>query len=185
MSRTAAVLLVAALLATCGRAAEPVPAARRASSGPPTATVGDLRFHATGTPPVEGHRCRASHRSEGGYRTLIGPTEGRPGTSVEVAGATPLFAESGRYRGPRGRIGLWFNLPFAAWTRVYSSSEPPTAKNGVPVIHLGEATVAGLCSYRITFRVPSVPPGRYLIVPIEHGLGSSAAFAPLAFRVSG
>src|SRR6185437_15960592 len=49
MSRTAAVLLVAALLATCGRAAEPGPAARRASSGPPTATVGDLRFHATGT----------------------------------------------------------------------------------------------------------------------------------------
>jgi len=185
MSRTTVVGLLAAILATCGRSATTDVGAVRPSPSSAAVSVSDLRFHSSGTPPIEGHRCPASHRSEGGYRTLIGPTEGQAGTSVEIAGATPLFAKSGRYLGPRGRIGFWFNLPFSAWARVYSDAGPPRASNGVPVVRLGEASVAGFCAYRVTFRVPSVPPGRYLIVPIEHEGHGAAAFAPLAFRVTG
>jgi hypothetical protein len=40
---------------------------------------------------------------------------------------------------------------------------------GAPVVHLGEASVAGQCSYRVTFTIPDVPPGIYGIVAIEHG----------------
>lgn len=101
-----------------------------------------------------------------------------------MGGYTPLFNEAGRYLGPSGRIGFWFNLPPDGWEEIYSSLEPPASNEGVPVIHLGEAVVEGQCSYRVTFRVPDVPPGIYEIVPIEHGHGGSAAFAATEFRVS-
>jgi hypothetical protein len=101
-----------------------------------------------------------------------------------MGGNTPLFNEAGRYLGPSGKIGFWFNLPPGAWAYVYSSQAPPSSNQGTPVIHLGEAHVKGQCSYRVTFKVPDVPPGIYDIVPIEHGRGSSSAFQPLEFRVT-
>jgi hypothetical protein len=101
-----------------------------------------------------------------------------------MGGNTPLFNEAGRYLGPSGKIGFWFNLPFAAWTRVYPLPGAPSANGSVPVIHLGEADVRDECSYRVTFRVPTVPPGVYDIVPIEHGGGGSAAFPAIEFRVT-
>jgi len=36
----------------------------------------------------------------------------------------------------------------------------------------------------VAFTVPNVPPGRYQIVPIQHGRGSSAAFRSIDFRVT-
>lgn len=100
-------------------------------------------------------------------------------------GNTPLFSEAGRYVGPTGKIGFWLNLPFGDWTHVYFGQTPPPSNNGAPVVHLGEANVEGQCSYRVTFMVPNIAPGRYKIVPIEHGGGGSAAFSPVEFRVTG
>lgn len=146
-------------------------------------SVQHQRFQVVGSPPPPGERCLAPSREAGGYAVLIGPTGAKPGSPVTMGGNTPLFNEAHHYRGPKGKIGFWFNLPFGAWTEVYSSLRPPRVNRGVPVIHLGEAKVKGQCSYRVTFNVPDVPPGVYDIVPIEHGEGSSSAFLPLEFRV--
>jgi hypothetical protein len=143
-----------------------------------------LGFRVVGSPPPPGQRCPAPSREVGGYAILIGPTDGKPGSPVTMGGNTPLFNEAGRYLGPSGKIGFWFNLPPGAWAYVYSSQAPPSSNQGTPVIHLGEAHVKGQCSYRVTFKVPDVPPGIYDIVPIEHGRGSSSAFQPLEFRVT-
>jgi hypothetical protein len=62
-----------------------------------------------------------------------------------MTGNTPLFAESGRYVGPTGKIGFWFNLPFVDWVHVYFGQAPPSSNKGTPVIHLGEANVEGKC----------------------------------------
>jgi hypothetical protein len=102
-----------------------------------------------------------------------------------MGGNTPLFDKAGRYRGPSGEIGFWFNLPFGDWVHVYFGHRPPVTNGGVPVIHLGEANVAGECSYRASFKVPQVPPGIYEILPIEHDRHGSAAFRPIEFRVTG
>ena len=101
-----------------------------------------------------------------------------------MSGNTPLFNKAGRYLGPTGKIGFWFNLPFDDWVHVYFGQAPPSSNKGAPVIHLGEANVTGQCSYRVTFRVPDVSPGTYDIVPIEHGRGGAAAFPAIEFRVT-
>jgi hypothetical protein len=155
----------------------------------PTATQGtadrQIRFRFFGSPPPPGVRCPAPSRSEGAYAVLIGPTAGKPGSMVTMTENTPLFNKAGHYLGPSGKIGFWFNLPFASWPAAYSSQGLPSSNNGVPVIHLGEAPVAGQCSYRVTFRVPEVPPGTYEIVSIEHSGGGSAALGqPIDFRVT-
>jgi hypothetical protein len=102
---------------------------------------------------------------------------------MTLAGNTPVFGKSGHYTGPSGRIGFWFNLPFDRWEGIYFGGRPPTLYHGAPVIHLGEVNVAGKCSYRVTFRVPTVPPGTYDIVPIEHARQGAAAFPAIEFRV--
>src|SRR5207248_1659099 len=112
--------------------------------------------------------------TEGAYQVLIGPVSGKPGTLVTMSGNTPLFNEAGHYIGPSGDIGFWFNLPWGSWESAYSS-QSPTSYRGVPVLGLGDANVNGVCTYRVTFRIPSVPPGGYDIVPIEHSRGGSAA----------
>jgi hypothetical protein len=104
---------------------------------------------------------------------------------VTMTENTPLFNEAGHYLGPNGKIGFWFNLPFESWTAAYSPEALPASNEGVPVVHLGEAHVAGECSYRVTFRVPDVRPGTYGIVSIEHSGGGSAALGkPIEFRVT-
>jgi len=115
---------------------------------------------------------------------LIAPTVARPGARVTLGGNTPLFAKSGRYLGPSGKIGFWFNLPPGGWEHVYFGGTPPHSFRGVSVFHLGEADVSGQCSYRVSFRVPIVPGGIYAIVPIEHDARGSAAFAPIELRVT-
>jgi hypothetical protein len=59
-----------------------------------------------------------------------------------MGGNIPLFAKGGRYVGPTGKIGFWFNLPFDGWEYAYSSQGPPSSSKGVPVIHIGEVNVA-------------------------------------------
>jgi hypothetical protein len=141
-------------------------------------------FHATGTPPPPGERCPTPTRSVG-YAVNVQPTTGAPGSEVVVTGNTPLFAPSGKYLGPSGKIGFWFNLPWNAWENIYSTLPPPSTNAGMPVLHLGEALVQGRCSYRVTFTVPDMPPGIYPLVLIEHVPGSSAALAkPISFHVT-
>ncbi len=117
---------------------------------------------------------------------MIGPTTGKPGLMITGSENTPLFSKAGHYLGPSGKIGFWFNLPFDSWEAAYTPHGPPPSHNSVPVFHLGEAQVAGQCSYRVTFRVPNVPPGTYDIVAIEHSRGGSAALGkPIEFHVTG
>lgn len=145
----------------------------------------DLRFLAVVSPAPPGRHCPTPSRQEGAYDVLIAPTDARPGAKVVMGGNTPLFGKSGSYVGPTGKIGFWFNLPFDDWVYAYSpQGSRPGSNNGVPVIHIGEVDVAGQCSYRVTFRVPNVPPGTYEIVPIEHGGGGAAAFRAIEIRVT-
>jgi hypothetical protein len=183
MKLRACLLIVMCVVGSCtGRDAAP-PVDRGATRTPDVGRR-QLDFRAVGFPPPPGSRCPAPSREAGGYTVLIGPTSGKAGTRVTMGGYTPLFNEAHHYVGPSGRIGFWFNLPLNAWPRLYSTQRPPPSSRGVPVIHLGEADVAGQCSYRVTFKVPAVPPGVYLVVPIEHGRGSSSPFGALEFHVT-
>jgi hypothetical protein len=47
-----------------------------------------------------------------------------------MTGNTPLLAESGRYVGPTGKIGFWFNLPFGDWVHVYFGQGPSKFEQG-------------------------------------------------------
>lgn len=102
-----------------------------------------------------------------------------------VSGNTPLFNKAGRYLGPNGKIGFWFNLPSGAMGQMYFGGPPPSTNQGSPVIHLGEANVQGKCSYRVTFQVPNLTPGTYTLVIIEHSRGGYASLGkPIDFRVT-
>jgi hypothetical protein len=182
MKVRACLLIALCVAASCtGRDARP---ADRGPTRSPDVGRKQLGFRAVGFPPPAGSRCPAPPREAGGYTVLMGPTSGKAGTPVTMGGYTPLFNEAHHYVGPSGRIGFWFNLPLSAWPRLYSAQRPPRSSGGVAVIHLGEADVAGQCSYRVMFKVPAVPPGVYLVVPIEHGRGSSSAFEALEFHVT-
>jgi hypothetical protein len=180
----AAIVGVAAASCTGGSAA-PKAAAATSSTAPSGTAQQHTRFEFFGSPAPAGGRCPEPSRAEGAYAILVGPTSGRPGTKVFVTENVPLFNKAGRYLGPKGKIGFWFNLPFNRWTSAYTTAGPPHSANGVPVVHLGEATVAGHCSYRVMFTVPNVPPGIYGIVAIEHIDGNAAALGrPIEFRVT-
>ena len=140
-------------------------------------------FRATGTPPLSGLRCPTPARPVA-YNVNIQPAAGAPGSTVFVTGNTPLFSPAARYIGPTGKIGFWFNLPPNGWENIYSTVPAPTANSGAPIVHLGEASVQGRCSYRVTFTVPDMPPGSYPLVLIEHVHGSSSAFEPINFEVT-
>jgi hypothetical protein len=175
---------ISVLMAAGCTGGKPIPSAQP-HPGTPTASGRDVAFHAFGSPPPPGKRCPTPSRLEGAYQVLIAPTAGKPGTRVTMGGNTPLFDKAGRYLGPSGKIGFWFNLPFGNWANVYFGHRPPDANDGIPVIHLGEANVAGECSYRVSFKVPEVPSGTYEILPISHTRNGSAAFEPIQFRVTG
>jgi hypothetical protein len=56
---------------------------------------------------------------------------------------------------------------------------------GSSVIPLGEATVEGECSYRVTFTVPDVAPNTYALVLVDHGRGSATELGTINFVVTG
>jgi hypothetical protein len=187
MRRLISAAIVAVAAASCtGSPAAPTAARSTSSTAASRTAQQHVRFDFFGSPAPAGRRCPEPSRAEGAYSILIGPTSGRPGTKVFVAENVPLFNKAGRYLGPNGKIGFWFNLPFDRWTSAYTTGGPPRSANGVPVLHLGEATVADECSYRVMFTVPNVPAGTYGIVAIEHIDGNAAALGkPIEFRVTG
>jgi hypothetical protein len=150
------------------------------------ATIQDVAFRAVGSPPPAGERCPTPPRPDP-YAISAQPTAGSSGSTVEVSENTPLINKAGRYLRPNGKIGFWFNLPPEALGHMYVASPPPSTYQGSPVIHLGEASVPGKCSYRVTFHVPNVTPGTYTLVIIEHS-HSSGGYAqlgePIYFRVT-
>jgi hypothetical protein len=179
----AAAAIALCLPAACTRTGEAGSSPTQRAIASLVPSVQEVRFHAFGSPLPPGERCPTPSRASGGYAVLIGPTDGKPGSRVTIGGITPLFNKAGHYEGPSGKIGLWFNLPFSDWARVYSSEGAPSSNGSVPVLHLGEVTVKGQCSYRAMFRVPTVPAGVYDIVPIEHIRGNASAFPAIEFRV--
>lgn len=178
-------LLVSALLlasvGSCTGSPEVVsPPAK--STGP--ASDRHVAFQVRGSPPPSGARCPTPPRPDP-YGIRVHPTAGSAGSNVKVSGKTPLFNKAGRYLGPSGKIGFWFNLPPDGWESVYFGGPAPSTNEGSPVIHLGEANVQGKCSYRVTFHVPNVTPGTYALLLIEHGGGGAAALSkPIDFRVT-
>lgn len=148
------------------------------------ARPGTVAFRASGSPTPSSGRCRLPQGRDA-YRPQASSTSGTKGSSVTISGNTPLLAKSGRYIGPVGLIGFWWNLPPSGWEHVYFGQTPPATSGGTAVIHLGEVLVKDQCSYRVSFLVPDVPQGLYPILPIEHGHGGAAAFATLEFRVTG
>jgi hypothetical protein len=150
----------------------------------PPAPIQDIAFRATGSLPPPGERCPTPPRPDP-YGITVHPTAGSTGSTVEVSENTPLFNKAGRYLGPTGKIGFWFNLPPESLGQMYNGDPPPSTNQGAPVIHLGEANVQGKCSYRVTFHVPDVTPGTYTLVIIEHSEGGYAPLGkPIGFRVT-
>jgi hypothetical protein len=171
-----AVVYVMALSCTGSPTLSPTPT--------PPAPIQDIAFRATGSPPPPGERCPTPPRPDP-YGIIVNPLDGSTGSTVEVSENTPLFNKAGRYLGPTGKIGFWFNLPPESLGQMYSGSAPPTTSHGAPVIHLGEANVQRKCSYRVSFHVPDVPPGTYSLVIIEHSGGGYAPLGkPIGFRVT-
>jgi hypothetical protein len=154
------------------------------STPTPPAAIQHLAFRAVGSPPPPGERCPTSPRPDP-YGITVHPTAGTPGSTVAVSENTPLFNKAGRYLGPNGKIGFWFNLPPEALGQMYVGDPPPSTYQGSPAIHLGEANVQGKCSYRVTFHVPNVTPGTYALIIIEHSGGGYAPLGkPIDFRVT-
>jgi hypothetical protein len=144
----------------------------------------DIAFRTTGSPPPPGERCPTPPQPDP-YAITVHPTAGSTGSTVEVSENTPLFNKAGRYLGPTGRIGFWFNLPPESLGQMYNGDPQPTTPIGAPVIHLGEASVRGQCSYLVSFHVPDVTPGTYSLVIIEHSDGGYAPLGkPIGFRVT-
>jgi hypothetical protein len=115
----------------------------------------------------------------------VTPASAPAGSIVTIYGNTPLFAKSGHYIGPSGTIGFWWNMPPKDWVHAYFGRTPATTNGGSSVLHLGEADVEGLCTYRVRFEVPAVPPGRYPVVPIEHDRRGAAGFQAIVIHVIG
>jgi len=98
-----------------------------------------------------------------------------------VSGAAPLYNEAGKYVGPSGNIGFWWNLDPSSWSPISTASPSPAGQG--PVVELAVTTISGHCTYRVEFTVPRVPVGTYAIVPYEFSRNSSSPFQTLRFRV--
>src|SRR5205823_2728427 len=143
----------------------PVSSARPTQPTAPGGSVGAQgRLEFSGSPAPAGRRCPTPSREAGAYTILVTPTSGSVGSKVILSENTPLFNEAGRYLGPSGKIGFWFvNLPFNDSEIGYTAKGPTTAE-GAQLVHLGETSVVGQCSYRVAFSVPDVVPGTYGVV---------------------
>lgn len=106
---------------------------------------------------------------EGGYRIELSESSGPPGSTVEVSGPTPIYAEDGSYRPPDGEIQLWLNADPEAWHSVLPGGDEPVPDKPGEVRLLGTAQLAGTCAFSTTFTVPDFPAGSYLIVPVNFG----------------
>jgi hypothetical protein len=87
-------------------------------------TIQHVAFRAVGSRPPPGERCPTPPRPDP-YGITVRPTAGSTGSTVEVRENTPLFNKAGRYLGPTGKIGFWFNLPPEALGHMYVGSPVP------------------------------------------------------------
>jgi len=108
------------------------------------------------------------------YRAALRPSHGPPGTIVHVSGPT-LRGEDGRYS-PEYEIELRWNesLPGLHPHQLYARR---TFAVGT------DPNVLGKCWFRMTFRVPRVPPGLYPIDKRDYHPGGYGIFV-YPFRVT-
>ncbi len=119
--------------------------------------------------------------SEGGYQIELSETSGTPGSSVEVSGPTPLYAEDGSYRPPDSEIQLWWNADPDEWESVLPGGQEPVAERPGDVVLIGTAQLAGTCTFSTTFTVPDSPAGSYRIVPVDFGWEDKDSFSTTFF----
>jgi hypothetical protein len=123
---------------------------------------------------VPGHR-------EGGYRIELSESSGARGSTIEVFGPTPLYAEDGSYRPRDGEIQLWWNADPEAWEPLLPGGDDPVPDKPGEVLLVGTAELAGTCTFRTSFTVPDVLPGDYTIVPVNFGLQGNDDFSATFF----
>jgi hypothetical protein len=104
---------------------------------------------------------------EGEYRIELSESSGAPGSTIEVTGPTPIYAEDGSYREPSGEIQLWWNANPDEWESVLPGGQEPVPDEPGEVLLVGTAQLAGTCTFRTSFTVPDVPPGDYTIVSAQ------------------
>ena len=100
-----------------------------------------------------------------------------------ISGALPLLGENGEPGAPTTKLEMWWNLDVRRyWTA--GTGNPRPAQPG-RVIHVATVRVPrpNPCRYRISFSVPTVPPGSYPIVLLDFGGGGDSPYVPASFTV--
>jgi hypothetical protein len=131
-------------------------------------------FSTTTTP-----RPSCSHSGDG-YRPVLTPTSGMPGSQAMVSGKLPQTGESGQAV-PTTKVDVWWNLDPHRWTTALTGH--PVAASPGEVFSLTGESVKGACGYRVSYRIPAVPSGKYPLVILYSGGGGTARLEPVTFHV--
>ena len=122
----------------------------------------------------------------GGYAPTITPTAGPAGTTVDLSGRVPMFAEDGAFVKPSGTLQLWWNAldEGLAWTALLPGGPDPSPALPGDVSLVAEIPIPGACTYEASFVVPDVLPGSYPLTLLSSDGESATSFgAGLAFDV--
>jgi hypothetical protein len=116
-----------------------------------------------------------------GYKPVLTPAAGAPGTETTVSGALPQAREGGQFGAPISGLELWWNLEPTKWFDAVAR-HPLAARPG-PVLSLASERVKRSCTYRMHFRIPRVSSGRYPVAILFSSGGGTSSFVPVRFQV--
>ncbi len=113
------------------------------------------------------------------------PAESPPPTSSFgiLAPARDAAGQPVQFQGPTGRGEDWFWSPLDR-IEVWWSKDPLGAPGGGSALLLGTVHPGTACSFSVSFVVPNVPPGDYLITALGYDAGGSGVMAERRFVVT-
>jgi WD40 repeat protein len=122
----------------------------------------------------------------GAYEPTMMPTSGVAGTTVDLSGRVPMFAEDGAFVKPSGTLQLWWNAldEGLAWTALLPGGPDPSPALPGDVSLVAEIPIPDACTYEASFVAPDVAPGSYPLTLLSADGESATSFgAGLVFDV--